>query len=494
MNKNALQIQHVSKSFGGIQALSDVSFTVTKGTVHALCGENGAGKSTLMKILSGEIKKYDGKILLDDTVIQWNSPHDALYGGIATIAQELNPLLDMTIAENIFLGREPATMGFLNRKLMYAKAKKALSYFDLDFDVSKKLRELSIAQIQLIEIVKAISYNSEVIIMDEPTSAIGEQETQRLFAIIRKLKQENRTIIYISHRMNEIYTIADDVTVLRDGQHIISTHLADLSSDELVYNMIGQKISSSYFVPPKPLQKKSPLLDVVTISKKQRFTHTSFTLHKKEILGIFGLMGSGRSTLLKMLFGIEKFDEGAVLLEGKEIDCSNPAKAVSSGLGFVVEDRKEMGLIIDHPIRSNLTLSSLPSLSFGGFIKRFEERQKVTATMNAFNIKAESQAQATNSLSGGNQQKVVIGKWVLTSPSVLLLDEPTRGIDIGAKHEIYQFMNKYIEDERGIIMVSSELPEILAMSHRVLLCKKGCIIAERERADFDQEEFMRLIS
>lgn len=491
----SLQINNISKSFGGIHALQDVSFNIRKGHIHALCGENGAGKSTLMKILSGELKRDSGEMLLNGNPIIWNSPHDALCGGIVIIAQELNPLLDMSIAENIFLQREPTRFGILDRNTLHRKAEEALKYFDLEFDVRTKMSELSVAQAQLVEIVKAISYNSEVIIMDEPTSAIGEQETKKLFDIIQKLKQEEKTIIYISHRMKEIFSIADDVTILRDSKHIITTSLKTLSPDELISHMIGQKITSSYFVTPKPLVETQPLLTVKNLSKKNRFNNINFILNEKEILGVFGLMGSGRSSMLNTIFGVEYPDEGKVILKDKSIDYQSPQKAISAGLGFVTEDRKGSGLIIDLSVQHNISLPSLTFLSyFGGLINKNKEKNKVEDMISTFNIKTSSPRQAVVNLSGGNQQKVVLGKWVLTSPEVLLLDEPTRGIDVGAKQEIYQFMNDYVEEGKGIIIVSSELPEIIAMSHRVLVFRKGKLVAERVRSEFNQDEFMNLVS
>lgn len=494
-NLYSLHIKNISKSFGGIHALNGISFDVKKGQIHALCGENGAGKSTMMKILSGELQKDKGEVLLDGINIHWNSPHDAIKGGVVIIPQELNPLLDMTIAENIFLGREPHVVGFLSKKKMYEDAKNILAYFDLTFDAHTKMKELSIAQIQLVEIAKAISYDSKVIIMDEPTSAIGEHEAKILFDIMRKLQKSNKTIIYISHIMKEIYTIADCVTILRDGNHIITTPLSDFPQEELVAHMIGKKLHSSYFVKPNPIQAKKPLLRVEHFTKKGLFHDVNFTLHQGEILGIFGLMGSGRSSMMRSLFGVIPVDTGSVRLYDKNIKNISPKHAIKSRLGFVTEDRKGTGLIVDHSVRDNASLPSLDRISFlGGIINTNEEKKQVHHIIDFFHIKVSSYLQQVVHLSGGNQQKVVLGKWALLNPYVFLLDEPTRGIDVGAKQEIYQFMNEYVKEGKGIIIISSELPEIMAMSHRILTFKKGSIVAEHMRDDFNQEKFMSIVS
>lgn len=490
-----LKIRHVSKHFGGSHALRDVSFQVRRGCVHALCGENGAGKSTLMKILSGELQKDSGEILLNNNAVTWYSPKESLRGGIAIIAQELNPIFDMSIAENIYLGREP-TFGkyFVNKKLLHYHAEMALQRLGLRLDVSKKMRSLSLAQIQLVEIAKAISWNSDVLIMDEPTSAIGEEETKILFDITRKLKEARKTIIYISHRMKEIFTIADAFTVLRDGAHIITKAIAGLSEETMISHMIGKKVHSAYFVKLKPLVQHKELLVVRNARKKGVFHNVEFSVHENEILGFFGLMGSGRSEVLKTLFGITTLDSGEVYLQGTRLNYTSPRKVIKAGIGCVTEDRKASGLVLEHSVRENGTLPSLASLCYKGFIHKQAEKKCVSNIIRRFNIKVHSHRQEVWSVSGGNQQKIVFGKWILAEPRILFLDEPTRGVDIGAKQEIYQFMNDYVRKGNAIIMVSSELPEMLAMSHRVLIFNKGHIVAQRTRAEFNQAEFMHLAS
>ncbi len=495
MAESILDIVNVSKRFGGVKALQDISFSIEKGSVHALCGENGAGKSTMVKILSGEVQKDSGEIFFKQSPIHWHSPREALHGGITIIAQELRPLLDMSIAENLFLGREPVHRGsFLDKKKLIRDSEAALEKFDLNISVHSPMRSLSLAQMQIIEIIKAISRNSEVLIMDEPTSAIGEQETEKLFEIIDNLKSQHKTIIYISHRLKEIYSIADRITVLRDGMHMRSLPASELSTEELISQMIGKKVRSSYFVQPRALTEKKTLLQVKNFTKQKKFRNISFSLHEKEILGIFGLMGSGRSSFLEAFFGISSLDEGRLYLREKELSLQSPAQSIQQHVACVTEDRKASGLILAHSVRNNISLPSLQTAPQKFFLRKAQERSKAESIVKKFRIKISSLLQETHSLSGGNQQKIALGKWILTSPEILLLDEPTRGIDVGAKQEIYSFMNEYTNTGKGIIMISSELPEILAMSHRVLIFKKGEIVAERERENFDSEEFMHLAS
>ena len=486
-----LKVHEVSKNFIGVPALKKVSFTLKKGSVHALCGENGAGKSTLMNILMGTLPRDGGEIFLRGSPIHFTSPRQALAAGISIIEQELSPIPEMSIAENIFLGREPKKLGvFIDYGTLNNRAKNILNQMDVNIDPRIKMKRLKIAQIQLIEIAKALSYDSDIIIMDEPTSALGEKEVDKLFEVIQKIKDRGKSVIYISHRIQEVFAIADEITVFRDGRRINSGKKSEFDRKQLISMMIGRELEGEYVKENTP--QKEIALEVSHLSRKKEFKNIDFTVKKGEIVGVFGLMGSGRSELLDSLFGVTKYLHGNICLYGKPINIKKPKDAVLAGLAYITEDRKKSGLVLNQSVGDNITISSLKEFTEFGFINSKKEKKAVSEVIDEFKIKTFSTKQLVKTLSGGNQQKVVFGRWILTKPKILLLDEPTRGIDVGAKREIYKFMSRYAEQGNSIIMISSELPEILGMSDRIVVFKEGTVSGIVNREEANQEKLMCL--
>lgn len=491
--QNLLEVQNLSKSFPGVKALDSIDFQLKPGSVHAVCGENGAGKSTLMKILMGVYTPDSGNIRIKGKPVTFHMPKQALDAGIAMIEQELNPIHDMTVAENLFLGREETILSFwVDYSRLNKKAEEVLAQLDLSIDPAKKMKELSLAEVQLVEIAKAISYDSDVVIMDEPTSAIGEKDVKILFKIIKKLKKQGKGIIYVSHRMHEIFAISDTITILRDGR-LIGTNLASkLDLSELIRMMIGRKLGDEYVKTTTP--SKEVLLEVAGLSRAPKFVNIDLKLFKGEILGIFGLMGSGRSEFFESLFGVYPADSGTITIGGQKCKILNPRDAKRNGLAFVTEDRKESGLVLKSSVRDNVSLPNLKALSDGLFINGKRELEEVDEMTKRFSLKTPSLNQLVSRLSGGNQQKVVLSKWLLSNPRILLLDEPTRGIDVGAKWEIYAFMSEFAKQGNAVIMISSEIPEVLGMSDRIAVFCQGKKVADREKEDLSQDEMMHLAS
>lgn len=480
-----LTAKNISKQFGGIHALSGVHLELHPGQVNAIIGENGAGKSTLMKILSGVYNDYEGDIIYNGNVIRFAGPRDAEENGIAIIHQELNLVPYLTIAENIFLGREITNpLGILDKKKMNARAAELLSKLNLAVSPDTKVAALRVGQQQLVEIAKALHAEASVIIMDEPTSAISDKEVDSLFALINQLRAEGKTIVYISHKLKELVTIADRYVVMRDGCVIGTGDMKAISQEELIRQMTGRNISIE---PPGNLPPDSKtLLTVENMSLKHSFlpnvkvlSNVSFNLHEGEILGIYGLMGAGRTELMECIFGLHpKNAKGKISVNGEETIIRSPADAIGAGIALVPEDRKLQGLILNQSISTNISMSILPQLErWGLMINKSKEKQVSENYINQLSIKTNSSNKRADQLSGGNQQKVVLAKWLATNPKVLLLDEPTRGIDIHAKHEIYNLMKRLAAEGLGIVMVSSELPEILAVSDRVLVLCEGELTA-----------------
>jgi len=480
-----LKTENISKHFSGIAALNGVSLTLHEGMVNAIIGENGAGKSTLMKILSGVIPSYEGTIFADAHPVHFNSTQDAAAAGISIIHQELNLIPGLSIAANIFLGKELTTpTGMLDNPAMQRETKRLLQLVQLNVDPAMPISQLRVGQQQLVEIAKALHKNARLIIMDEPTSALSEMETQNLFSIITQLKNENKTIAYISHRFNELFAIADKFIVLRDGQTVGAGNIRETNEAELIKMMSGRETVTS----PGQLSQNTgkTLLQVnnlqvpypLSAGAKAR-KPVSFELHEGEILGIYGLMGAGRTELLETLFGLHKTKhQSAILLQGKSIQIHSPTDAIAAGIVLVPEDRKRQGLALEHPVKYNLVITVLDKLLNGlGLISAKKETAMATQYIKALNIKAASDRMAVQSLSGGNQQKIVLAKWLALDPSVLLLDEPTRGVDVNAKAEIHDIMRAFSSKGKGVIMVSSELPEIMAVSHRILVICEGEISA-----------------
>jgi inositol transport system ATP-binding protein len=485
-----LEMRAVSKSFPGVQALRDVSLEVHPGSVHALVGENGAGKSTLVKILIGWHRRDSGDVTLRGEPVDFHEPRQALAAGISIIQQELSAVGDMTIAENLFLGREPRRAGLLiDYARMNARARDILHQLGLDLNPARKMRTLTIAQIQLVEIAKAVSYDADIVIMDEPTSALGDREVEHLVTIIRRLQKRGTGIIYISHKLEEIFEISDQLTVLRDGQHIASLPTSEVDRDGLIRLMIGREASG---FPKTNVPTERPLLEVRGLTRDGEFADVSFTLHKGEIVGLFGLMGAGKSEVLNALFGVTRPQRGEVQLDGRSARVPQPAAAMRLGMALITEDRKATGVILPMSVRDNVAISTLRRHTSLGFLSQPGVHRSVGKISKDLDVRMASTRQLVKYLSGGNQQKVVLGRWLLTEPSVLMLDEPTRGIDIGAKREIYRFMSEFVEQGKGILLASSELPEVLGMSDRIIVLKAGRIAGTLHRHEANEEAVMQL--
>jgi len=476
-----LEMKDITKIYPGTKALDKVKFQLKKGTVHALMGENGAGKSTLMKILAGLCQPNEGEIIYNDKKITVENPIKAFHLGISMIHQELMPILEMTIAENIFLGREPVKFGVVDYKALYKQTKVLLEHIGIAIDPSTKMRELKVSDMQLVEIAKAVSYDSKVIIMDEPTSAITDKEVDKLFTIIRELIADGKSIIYISHKMDEIFRISDYITVFRDGCYVGTEKSEKVSTEQLIAMMVGRELIDVF--PKRDCVKRDHavaeevIFSVKNLNQNRKFRNVSFNLRRGEILGIAGLMGSGRTEVMEAIFGITKLDSGEIFINNKKVKINKPADAIKHGIAFVTEDRKLEGLSLPLSVKHNMTISSLDAYAWNGVIN-----EKKDPSANA----------EIKTLSGGNQQKVVLGKWLMTQPKILILDEPTRGIDIGAKAEIYKLMNQFAEEGFAIIMISSELPEVLGMSDRVIVFHEGKVSGELSRENFCQENVMHL--
>lgn len=489
--KVCLKMKSISKQFPGVLALNEVDFDLREGEVHVLMGENGAGKSTLMKILGGIYQPDEGEIFLDGIKIVNHNPADALKNGISMIHQELSPIPEMTISENIFIGREPAlfpVVGLLNRKVMNAKTREFLKKIDLELKPDKLMKELSVGQTQMVEIAKAISYDSKIIIMDEPTSAITDKEVEQLFEIIAYLKKENVGIIYISHKMEEIVRIADRITVLRDGELIATSPAAEVTIDDIITKMVGREIKNVF--PKEETEIGEIVLEVKKLTKEGEFYDVSFSLRRGEILGIAGLMGAGRTELVETIFGIRSADSGSIKVRNKEVVISRPKSAIREGIAIIPEDRKNIGLNLKGTVKENVSLVNLGKYCSVGLINNKKETAAVNKSVNELRIKTPGIGQQTLFLSGGNQQKVVVAKWLLTDPDICILDEPTRGIDVGAKVEIHKLISNLSKNGKAVIMVSSELPEIMGMSDRVLVMHEGRLKGELKRNEFSQEKIM----
>jgi len=487
-----LEVINISKTFPGVKALDNVSLTLKKGTVHALCGENGAGKSTLVNILIGMYRRDSGELIFKGKKVDFTLPKQALNVGISIIEQELTPVYDMTVAENMFLGREPVKFGFINYSRLNKAAADALSGLEARIDPTKKIKFLSLAEIQLVEIAKAISCDADVIIMDEPTSAIGEKEVKNLFKIIELMKKQGKGILYISHHLKEVFAIADEITVLRDGRHVSTESIKNMDTSKLVSLMIGRKGEEDFI--KETLPAGPSLLSVENFTKKNQFNNINIDLKKGEVLGIFGLMGSGRTEFFNALYGLEKPDQGEVRIENQKVKINSPRDAIKHGIALVTEDRKKMGLVLTSSVKENISLASLKELTTGLFINEKREKLHVAEMIHKFNIKITSLKQLVKNLSGGNQQKVVLGKCFLIPPKILLLDEPTRGIDVGAKREIYKIISTYTSTGYGVIMISSEIPEILSMSDRIVVFKNGYIVGEFNKGEVNQENLLHIAS
>lgn len=488
MTEPLLSMQHVSKSFPGVRALDDVSLNVYPGEVMALLGENGAGKSTLMKVLTGVYAADSGTLLYDGQQTWFSSPRASQEAGIAIIHQELNLLPELTIAENIFLGREPTNaLGKILWQQLYEQAEALLTRLGVRHSPRKRVRELGIGDQQMVEIAKALSFDARVIVMDEPTDALTEPETKALFKVIKELRANGCGVVYISHRLAEVFLVCDRATVLRDGQFIDEFKVSDVNEDVLIERMVGRKLEHQY--PHVEVSPGEPVLAVENLSGPE-FEDVSFNCRSSEILGVSGLIGAGRTEVMRAISGAVKITAGTVSVKGVPLRLRNPRDALRAGIAYISEDRKGDGLVMGLSVRHNMTLASLRELSSGWQIRHGQEELKVAEYIDAFRIKTPRQTQLMLNLSGGNQQKVTIAKGLMTQPRILILDEPTRGVDVGAKKEIYQLINTLKKKGLAIILVSSDMPEVLGMSDRILVMHEGRIVAEESRANATQEKLL----
>ena len=488
-NKIFFEMRGISKTFPGVKALDDVGFSVAEGEIRALVGENGAGKSTLMKILNGNYKKDCGQILIDGVEVDITNPQVADAHGITIIFQELNLVDELSIAENIFAGRLAKKGKLVNWKELNGKAKELLDRVSFDVDPKKLVGSLTVAEKQMVEIAKALSRNSRIILMDEPSATLTKKELDALFEIIRDLKRSGIAVIYISHRMEEIFEICETVTVMRDGQIIGTRNVADVSSDELVEMMVGREVNSAY--PKRNVEIGEEVLRVENLCRKDRKQNVGFSLHKGEVLGIAGLVGAGRTEIMRAVFGVDYISSMDVRIHGKKVRLNNPAAAKKHGIAFLTEDRKVEGLTLDFTVKSNIVAANLKSIRKGLFNSGKQENSIADAYIAKTRIKTPHRNQKVGNLSGGNQQKVVVSKWLNTDPDILIMDEPTRGIDVGAKREIYEIINDLVAQGKAIILISSELPEVLGMSDRVLVMKDDAIVAELTGDNINAVEVMR---
>ncbi|MGT2886995.1 sugar ABC transporter ATP-binding protein [Streptococcus didelphis] len=485
-----IKMQDISKSFGTNKVLEKIDLVIESGQVHALMGENGAGKSTLMNILTGLFPASSGKILIDGKEKTFSNPQEAEEFGISFIHQEMNTWSEMTVLENLFLGREiKNSIGLLDQKAMRQKAEEAFKRLQVAIPLNKSIGALSVGQQQMIEIAKSLLSKVSLLIMDEPTAALTDRETENLFRVIRSLKSEGVGIVYISHRMEEIFKITDLVTVMRDGIVVDTKETQATTPHELVKKMVGRELEDYY--PEKTSEIGEIAFEVENLSG-EGFENISFQVRKGEILGISGLMGAGRTEVMRAIFGLDKKKSGKIKINGQEISASTPAQAIKQGIGFLTEDRKDEGLILDFSIKDNMTLPSTKDFSKNGFFDDKTSTTFVQQLIDRLRIKSGSPQLPVGNLSGGNQQKVVLAKWIGIAPKVLILDEPTRGVDVGAKREIYQLMNELADRGVPIIMVSSDLPEVLGVSDRILVMHEGKISGILNRFEANQEKIMHL--
>ena len=491
MSETVLEMHGIAKSFGATHALKGIDFELKAGEIHALLGENGAGKSTLIKILGGIHKPDKGEIVIDGKVADIDSVQSARQYGIGIIHQEIVLVPYLSVADNIFLGREPVTKwGFKDKEQINRRAKTMVEQLGLNIDVNTLVGNLTVAQQQLVEIVKAISFNVKILVMDEPTSSLSDEEVNHLFVTMEKLRQQNVGIIYISHRLEELFKMSDRITVIRDGSYVGTSKTSDINAEGLVAMMVGRELESFYSRTYSVQEQE--VLRVENLSRGKLFQDVSFKVRKGEILGFSGLVGAGRSELMQTIFGAYRHDKGRMYLKGEEVNFKNCSQAIAKGIAMVPEDRKGQGLILDNSVGFNITLSNLGELMQNRVIVSEKKRKNlIDKYIKDLNIKTASADIEVSSLSGGNQQKVVIAKWLAIKPDLLILDEPTRGVDVGARAEIYSIINELAKEGLAIIMVSSDLPEIINMCDSVCVMRNGKLMAQLDQSEFSQENIMR---
>ncbi|MFV0517211.1 MAG: sugar ABC transporter ATP-binding protein [Aminipila sp.] len=485
-----LRASQIEKSFPGVKALDKIDFSVRKGTVHALCGENGAGKSTLMKIINGIYKPDGGQLYIDGKPVQVKDPIQAQSLGIAMIAQELNYVPEMSVEENLFLGRLPVNkFGNIKWKEVRQRTVEFLEREGLNYTPDQKLKTLTVSDIQMLEIIKAISNDAQIIVMDEPTSAITQKEVELLFDKIALLKEKGVSIIYISHKLDEVFKIADDITVFRDGTVVKSMKAEESNIEEVIALMVGRKMDNIY--PKEDIEIGDNLLEVKDLCCEHLYENVSFHLERGEIIGFAGLVGAGRTEVMRSLFGLDPISSGQVLISGKTVTIKNVESSIKNGMIMLSEDRRRYGIIPVRSVLENASLSSLEQFIYKGYSHKKQEREVVGEYFNKMNVKTPTMETTIQSLSGGNQQKVLLAKWMLRNPDILILDEPTRGIDVGAKFEIYKLMSEMAKEGKGVIMVSSELPELIGMCDRIYVMNQGRIEGELNKEEFSQEAIMK---
>ncbi|MGE7765359.1 sugar ABC transporter ATP-binding protein [Peribacillus sp. NPDC096540] len=486
-----IEMNNIYKAFGQNKVLEGVQFSLEAGEVHALMGENGAGKSTLMNILTGLHKHDQGTIEINGKETSFKDSKEAEEAGMAFIRQELNIWPEMTVLENLFIGKEMVNaFGVLRNKQMKARANEIFKTLNISLPFDKEAGLCSVGEQQMIEIAKALMTDAEVIIMDEPTAALTDREIEKLFEVMKDLTKKGVSLVYISHRMEEIFAICDRITVMRDGKTVDTKRIEDTNFDEVVQKMVGRELEDRF--PHREAHLGEVVIDVKGLTKKGLFEDIHFAVRKGEIVGVAGLMGAGRTEIMRALFGVDQIDSGEITVEGKKVSIRKPTDAVRYGLAFITENRKEEGLILDFSVRENIGLPNLKSFAPSGLVKTEDEKKFTEMMIKRLHVKTSSTETIIGNLSGGNQQKVVIAKWIGTSPKVLIMDEPTRGIDVGAKREIYELMNELTERGIAIIMVSSELPEIVGMSDRILVVHEGKIAGELKKQEATQEKIMSL--
>ncbi len=486
-----IEMKGINKSFGTNQVLKNAGFELKDGEVHALMGENGAGKSTLMKILTGVYTRDDGTVLVDGQEVVYKNPQEAEKAGIVFIYQELNVLFDLTVEENLFMGKEiTKKFGICDKKAMIAKAQEMMEKMGVNIPVTATMSELSVGQQQMVEICKALMVDAKVLIMDEPTAALTQSETKVLFEVIKSLQKKGVSIVYISHRMEEIFELCDRITVLRDGTYIDTKYIKDINMDDIVQMMIGRTIGERF--PKRDVKIGKEVLKVEGLTSGKLFKDVSFDVKAGEVVGFSGLMGAGRTEIMKALFGDLPVESGKIFIEGKEVVIKNPRHAIKAGIGFITEDRKTEGLLLEKGIGENIEIANLRKVSNKSVLSKDKSKKVVGKGIEEFKIKCTGPEHECNNLSGGNQQKVVLSKWIATEPKILILDEPTRGVDIGAKKEIYNVINDMAKQGVAVILVSSELPEILGMSDRIVVVHEGRITGVIEASEADQAKVMTL--
>lgn len=490
MSEYVLEMRKITKRFSGNAVLQDVDLLVQEGEIHALLGENGAGKSTLMKILMGIYQKDEGEVYLNGKPEKITSPHQALNKGITMIHQELNPMLDLSIAENVFIGKEIRKYGIVNKKQMCEKTDEYLKKVGLDMPSTTIMRDLSVAQIQMVEIAKAISWEAKVIVMDEPTASLTEREVEILFKLVEQLVADGVSIIFISHKMDEIFRICNRVTVLRNGEYVGTEEVEKTDNDHLISMMVGRDVGDIH--PKVCVEPGEVVFEVKDLSVPGWVHDVNFNVRRGEVFGIAGLVGAGRSEMMEAIFGLRRKSSGEIFLNGRKINITSSRVAVDNKIAFITEDRKMTGLNLIGSVRENTTIVNISNLTKAKLLNRANEIKATDQYIEQLKIKTDSREKAVGLLSGGNQQKIAIAKWLLAEPDIIIMDEPTRGIDVGAKRDIYLLMNELTKAGKAVIMISSEMPEVMGMSDRIMVLADGHVMGFVTREDYDQERLMQM--